>query len=66
MTQHGLEDLAQLRLSSVLELVQVSKSTWYRGVKSGIYPKPIKIGRMSRYQKADIRKVLLNPNRQQF
>jgi len=32
-----------LRLKSVLEIIPVSRSTWYRGMKSGIYPKPVKL-----------------------
>ena len=34
-----------LRLPEVLKLVPVSRSTWYRGVDSGIYPKPVKISK---------------------
>ena len=30
-----------LRLKEVLELVPVSRSTWYSGVKSGRYPSPV-------------------------
>lgn len=33
-----------LRLPQVLELIPVSRSTWYRGMKSGRYPLPVKIG----------------------
>lgn len=33
-----------LRLPQVLELVPVSRATWYAGVKNGRYPAPIKIG----------------------
>jgi len=33
-----------LRLPQVLELVPVSRATWYVGVKDGRYPAPIKIG----------------------
>ncbi len=32
-----------LRLPQVLELIPVSKSTWWDGCKAGRYPKPIKI-----------------------
>ena len=34
-----------LRLKEVLKLIPVGKTTWYNGIKSGIYPKPIKISR---------------------
>lgn len=33
-----------LRLPHVLQLVPVSKSSWWSGVKSGKYPKPHKLG----------------------
>lgn len=33
-----------LRLKEVLEIVPVSRSTWYAGVQSGIYPSSISIG----------------------
>ena len=31
------------RLPKVLELIPVSKSTWWQGVKEGRFPKPIKL-----------------------
>jgi len=33
-----------LRLPQVLELVPVSRATWYAGVKTGRYPAPVKLG----------------------
>ena len=33
-----------LRLPQVLEIIPVSKSTWWAGVASGRYPKSIKLG----------------------
>jgi len=33
-----------LRLSQVLTIIPVSKSTWFEGVRAGRYPKPVKIG----------------------
>lgn len=33
-----------LRLSQVLALIPVGKSLWWRGCKSGRYPKPVKLG----------------------
>lgn len=32
-----------LRIDDVLKIIPVSKTTWYNGVKSGKYPKSIKI-----------------------
>ena len=33
-----------LRLPQVLELIPVSKSAWWAGIKSGKYPSGIKLG----------------------
>lgn len=33
-----------LRLPQVLALIPVSKSTWWAGIKTGRFPKPVKIG----------------------
>lgn len=38
-----LPETGFVRLSVVLKLIPVSKSTWWAGVKSGRYPKPIKL-----------------------
>ena len=39
-TQHD----SLLRLPEVLALVPVSRATWYAGVKSGRYPRPVSLG----------------------
>lgn len=50
------------RLPKVLELFPVGKSTWWDGVKRGIYPKPIKLSpRVTAWKKIDIVQVLRNP-----
>ncbi len=33
-----------LRIHQVLALVPIGKSSWWKGCKEGIYPKPIKLG----------------------
>ena len=33
-----------IRLSAVTRIFPVSKSSWWRGVKRGVYPRPYKIG----------------------
>lgn len=42
-----------LRLPQVLFLIPVSKSTFWAGVKSGRYPKPVKIGERCTAWKAE-------------
>lgn len=33
-----------VKLEQVLGVIPVSKSTWYRGIQAGLYPKPRKLG----------------------
>lgn len=51
-----------LRLKQILGPqgpIPVSKSTWWEGVKSGRYPKPIKLGpRITAWRAEDIRKLI--------
>ena len=48
-----------LRLPKVLELIPVSRSSWFIGVKSGIYPAPLKIGaRATAWRESDIVKLI--------
>ncbi len=32
-----------LRLPQVLEIIPISKSTWWKGIKDGRFPKPVKL-----------------------
>ena len=34
-----------MKLPEVLRIIPVSRSTWYDGVKSGMYPKPARISK---------------------
>jgi prophage regulatory protein len=43
MTNTTIPQAGFLRLPEVLKLFPVSKSTWWAGVKSGKYPKPVKL-----------------------
>jgi predicted DNA-binding transcriptional regulator AlpA len=48
-----------LRLPQVLEVFPVSKSTWWAGVKSGKYPKSVKLGcRTTAWSAESIRELL--------
>lgn len=51
-----------MRLPAVLAVIPVSKSTWWAGVKSGRYPKAIKLGeRITAWRAEDIRALIENP-----
>lgn len=59
------DDLSQLpetgflRLPEVLKLIPIGKSSWWDGIKQGIYPKPKRIGkRMSAWRVEDIRALI--------
>jgi prophage regulatory protein len=39
-----LSETGFLRLSDVLTLIPVGKTTWWVGVKTGRFPKPLKLG----------------------
>lgn len=38
--------------------IPVSKSTWWAGVKSGRFPKPVKLGRCTCWRVEDIRELI--------
>jgi predicted DNA-binding transcriptional regulator AlpA len=44
-----------LRLPEVLDRIPVSKSTWWKGIRDGIFPKGIKLSpRTTAWREADI------------
>ncbi|MBN2034829.1 MAG: AlpA family phage regulatory protein [Deltaproteobacteria bacterium] len=44
-----------LRLPQVLEIFPISKSTWWKGIKEGRFPRPIKLTeRTSVWSRSDI------------
>lgn len=60
-----LPETGFLRLSSVLKVFPVSKSTWWAGVKAGRFPKPIKLTKRTTAWKAqDIRELIETKNNQ--
>ena len=63
----SLKDIPQLiRLNKVLEMIPVGKSSWWNGVKSGLYPKPVYVGpRMPAWHLAEIVDLTKNGIRQQ-
>ncbi len=44
MRSESIPTTGYLRISQVLHFLPVGKSTWWAGVRSGRYPKPVKIG----------------------
>ena len=57
-----LEDYRYLRLSEVLALVPVSRSSWHAGVAAGKYPRAVSWGPRTRaYAWSAIRRLLEDP-----
>lgn len=58
---NNLPKMGFLRLPQVLDLIPISKSSWWLGVKTGKYPKPIKLGRkISVWRVEDIKNLISN------
>ena len=54
-----LPEVGFVRLPTILRIYPVGKSTWWAGVKSGRYPKPVKLGpRTTAWAVADIKALL--------
>lgn len=47
-----------LRLPQILDLIPVCKATWWNGVKSGRFPKPVKNGRCTFWRAEDIQALI--------
>lgn len=59
-----LPGTAWLKLDDVLQYIPVSRSQWFRGVASGQFPKPHKVGRLAFWKARDIRALLdMGPRR---
>ena len=58
----SLEGDGYLRLEDVLTVYPVSRSAWYEGIKQGMYPAPIPLGRRSvGWSRAAIRALVESP-----
>ncbi|MGJ8620940.1 MAG: helix-turn-helix transcriptional regulator [Methylophilaceae bacterium] len=58
MQTKTLPDTGFLRLPQVLQIIPISKSGWWAGVKSGKYPKSIKHGGATFWRAEDIRELI--------
>ncbi|AZN36621.1 helix-turn-helix transcriptional regulator [Iodobacter ciconiae] len=48
-----------LRLPEVLQIIPVSRATWYAGIKTGRYPAQVKLGpRIVAWRRSDIVNLL--------
>ena len=57
--QFTLPEIGFVRLHEVLVVIPVKKSCWWAGVKSGRFPKPVKIStRCTAWRAEDIRALI--------
>jgi prophage regulatory protein len=57
--QQALPETGFIRLPEVLRVIPVSKSTWWAGIKTGIFPRPIKLGaRVTAWRAEDIHALI--------
>jgi predicted DNA-binding transcriptional regulator AlpA len=65
MTKQDLPAAGFVRLASILAPagpIPVSKSTWWAGVRSGRFPRPVKLGpRITAWRVEDIRRLIETP-----
>ena len=59
MNNNLLPNTGFVRLPTILKVIPVSKSTWWNGVKTGQYPKQVKLSsRASAWRVEDIQKLI--------
>ena len=55
----NLPAVGYVRLPQILKIFPVSKSSWWEGCRSGVFPKPVKLGpRTSAWRVEDIRALM--------
>jgi prophage regulatory protein len=56
---HDLPETGFLRLPQVLSVIPVGKTCWWQGVKTGRYPKPVKLSaRCTAWRAEDIHELI--------
>ena len=56
---HHFPEFGFVRLKQILAIIPIGKSTWWRGVKEGRFPKPIKLSaRTTVWRAEDIRRLV--------
>ena len=55
----SLPDDSLIPQNDVLRIIHISRTSWWRGVKDGRYPQPIRLGpRMNRWRIGTIRELV--------
>jgi prophage regulatory protein len=57
--QNMLPQTGFVRLSTILKIIPVGRTTWWAGIKSGRFPKPVKLGPRTTVWKVEDIKTLI-------
>lgn len=63
--QNLLPETGFLRLSAILKIIPIGKSTWWQGVKDGRFPKPVKLGKRTTAWRVEDIKALIEKHSNQ-
>ena len=56
---HGIPETGFVRLSQIMEVIPLGKTSWWAGVKSGRFPRPIKLSeRCTAWKAEDIQDLI--------
>jgi prophage regulatory protein len=59
LDMHDIPETGFLRLPQVLSVIPLGKTCWWEGVKSGRFPKPVKLSqRCTAWRAEDIRELI--------
>lgn len=50
-SSQGSDSMRLLKISQVLNLIPIGRSTWWAGVKTGRFPAPVKLGQRATFWK---------------
>ena len=61
MSKNLLPETGFIRVPEIIKLIPIGKSSWWAGVKSGRYPKPVKLGKhTTAWRVEEIRNLIAN------
>ncbi|MDX8401828.1 MAG: hypothetical protein R8K47_04285 [Mariprofundaceae bacterium] len=60
-TSASLPDQGLVQLKEVLDAIRVSRTTWWRWVKDGLAPQPVKIGSVTLWRTSELKKFIEDP-----
>ena len=61
----SIPEIGFMRLPEIIKIFPVGRSSWWKGVKDGKYPQPVKLGpNTTAWRAEDIRALLENAGKQ--